>query len=46
VTAVVLSVIYPIWGLSVVVVLLIDTFVIRRVPALRRTFGQEPVRSS
>ncbi len=39
VVAVVLAVIYPLWGLSVLVVLGLDHLVIRRVGPLRRTFG-------
>lgn len=41
VIAVVLAVVYPLWGLSVVAILLLDKFVIRRVPPLRRTFGMK-----
>lgn len=38
-TAVVLAVIYPLWGMTLLVVLLADRYVIRRIPALRATFG-------
>jgi uncharacterized iron-regulated membrane protein len=38
--AVVLAVVYPLWGVSVLVILGIDRFVIRRVGPLRTTFGQ------
>ena len=44
VIAVVLAVVYPLWGLSVLAVVLLDTFVIRKVPPLRRAFGmKDPV---
>lgn len=39
--AVVLAVVYPLWGASVLVVLLLDKFVIRRIPPLRRAFGMK-----
>jgi uncharacterized iron-regulated membrane protein len=39
ITAVVLALIYPIWGLSLVLILLFDRFVVRRVPRLRVAFG-------
>jgi uncharacterized iron-regulated membrane protein len=38
--AVVIGVLYPVWGVTAVVVLLFDRFVIRRVPRLRTAFGQ------
>jgi uncharacterized iron-regulated membrane protein len=38
--AIVLAVIYPLWGVSVLVILGIDRFVIRRVGPLRTAFGQ------
>lgn len=37
---VITGIIYPLWGLSALVVLAIDRFVIRSVPWLRTTFGQ------
>lgn len=40
VAAVVLGVIYPEWGVSALIVLGLDRFVIRRVPRLRSLFGQ------
>lgn len=40
ITAVVLAVIYPLWGLSLVAVLLIDRFLIRRNKRLKPAFGQ------
>lgn len=36
----VLAIVYPLWGLTALVVFGVDRFVIRRTPALRRTFGQ------
>ena len=39
VTAVLLAIIYPVWGVSVLLVLLLDKFVVRKVPPLRRAFG-------
>ena len=39
ITALVLAVVYPFWGLSLAVVLLVDRFVVRRVPRLRAAFG-------
>ena len=39
VTAVLLALVFPVWGVSVLLVLLLDKFVVRKVPALRRTFG-------
>lgn len=39
ITAVVLAVVYPLWGMTVVAVLLLDRYVIRRIPKLRVTFG-------
>jgi uncharacterized iron-regulated membrane protein len=39
VLAVLLSLIYPLWGLSVLVVIALDHLVIRRVTRLRRLFG-------
>lgn len=41
VIAVILAVIYPLWGLSVLAILLLDTFVIRKIPSLRRAFGMK-----
>ena len=41
VIAVLLALVYPLWGVSVVAVLLFDTYVIRRVPPLRRAFGMK-----
>ena len=38
-TAVALAVLYPLWGLTLLAVLLTDRYVIRRIPALRATFG-------
>lgn len=35
----VLGVVYPLWGLSVVVILIFDKYVIQRIPSLRRAFG-------
>jgi uncharacterized iron-regulated membrane protein len=42
--AVVLGVIYPLWGLSALGVLAIDRWIIRRLPRLRTLFGQRPAR--
>ncbi len=39
ITALVLAVVYPLWGTTLVVVLLVDRYVIRRVPRLRAAFG-------
>ena len=39
VLAVVLALLYPLWGLSVLAVLLLDKFVVRKIPPLRRAFG-------
>jgi uncharacterized iron-regulated membrane protein len=39
VVAVLLALIYPLWGLSALVVLVLDKYVIRKVPPLRRAFG-------
>jgi uncharacterized iron-regulated membrane protein len=39
ITAVILAVIYPLWGLSLVLVVLLDRYVVRRVPRLRAAFG-------
>jgi uncharacterized iron-regulated membrane protein len=39
IAALVLAVIYPLWGATLVVVLLFDRFVVRRVPSLRAAFG-------
>lgn len=36
----VLAIVYPVWGVTAALVLLIDRFVIRTVPRLRRAFGQ------
>ena len=38
--AVVLGIVFPLWGVVALVIFGIDRFVIRRVPALRHTFGQ------
>jgi len=38
--AVVLALVYPLWGVTAVVILLLDRFVVRKVPKLRATFGQ------
>lgn len=38
--AVVLGLVYPVWGVTALLVLGLDRFVIRKVPALRHTFGQ------
>jgi uncharacterized iron-regulated membrane protein len=40
ISAVVLGVVYPQWGVTALVILGLDRFVIRRVPRLRTTFGQ------
>ena len=40
VTALVLAVIYPLWGLSLLVVLGLDRLLIRRQRHLRAAFGQ------
>ena len=40
VIAVALAVVFPIWGLTALIVLAVDRFVIRKVPALRSAFGQ------
>lgn len=40
VVAVVLGIIYPEWGISALIVLGLDRFVIRKVPRLRAAFGQ------
>ena len=39
ITALVLAVVYPLWGLTLVAVLLVDRYVVRRVPKLRYAFG-------
>ena len=39
ISALVLAVVYPLWGTSLVLVLLFDRYVIRRVPRLRAAFG-------
>ena len=36
----VIAVVYPLWGLTAFIVAGLDRFVVRRVPVLRRTFGQ------
>lgn len=41
ITALVLGVIYPLWGTSLVAVLMIDRYLIRRHPRLRATFGMQ-----
>jgi len=38
-----LGVFYPLWGTSVVLILLLDKFVIQKRPSLRRAFGMPPV---
>lgn len=38
--SVVLAIVYPLWGLSALLILGLDKFVIRRVAPLRATFGQ------
>ncbi|MFN8018041.1 MAG: PepSY domain-containing protein [Acidimicrobiales bacterium] len=40
VVAVAIGIIYPLWGLTALVIFGIDRFVIRKVAPLRRTFGQ------
>jgi uncharacterized iron-regulated membrane protein len=40
IVAVGLGVVFPQWGVTALVVLAVDRFVIRKIPALRRTFGQ------
>jgi uncharacterized iron-regulated membrane protein len=37
---VVIGLIYPLWGVTALLVLGVDRFVIRKVPKLRSTFGQ------
>jgi uncharacterized iron-regulated membrane protein len=39
ISAIVLALVYPLWGLTLAAVLLFDRFVVRRVPALRAAFG-------
>jgi uncharacterized iron-regulated membrane protein len=39
IAALILAVVYPLWGATLVLVLLFDRFVVRRVPALRTAFG-------
>ena len=39
--AVVLALIYPLWGLSALVILLLDKYVVRRIGPLRRAFGMK-----
>ncbi|MFN8025155.1 MAG: PepSY domain-containing protein [Acidimicrobiia bacterium] len=41
VIAVVLALVYPLWGVTALIVLLLDRFVVRKVGPLRRTFGQK-----
>ena len=36
----VIAIVYPVWGVTAAAILLIDRFVIRQVPKLRRAFGQ------
>ena len=38
--AVLIGVLYPLWGASALVILALDRFVIRKVSTLRATFGQ------
>jgi uncharacterized iron-regulated membrane protein len=38
--AVLLGIVFPLWGVVALVILGIDRFVVRRVPSLRHTFGQ------
>ena len=40
IAAFLLAIVYPLWGVSVLVILAIDRFVVRGIPPLRRTFGQ------
>jgi len=40
VIAVVLALVYPLWGLTALLVLCLDRFLIRKVPKLRTSFGQ------
>jgi YD repeat-containing protein len=35
-----MAILFPVWGLSAAVILLIDRYVIRRIPRLRHAFGQ------
>ena len=37
--AVLLAIVYPLWGISLVVVLAIDRLVVRKIPRLRTAFG-------
>lgn len=39
IAALFLAVLYPLWGLTLIAVLLFDRYVVRRVPALRAAFG-------
>jgi len=38
--AAVLAIVYPLWGVTAIIVLLLDRFFVRKVAPLRRTFGQ------
>jgi uncharacterized iron-regulated membrane protein len=42
----VVALIYPLWGLSALIVIALDRFVIRRIPRLRNTFGLPPKRDT
>jgi uncharacterized iron-regulated membrane protein len=46
VIGVLVAVIYPLWGLSALVVVALDRFVIRRIRRLRSTFGLPPKRNT
>jgi uncharacterized iron-regulated membrane protein len=41
ITAVVMAIIFPVWGLTAAIVLAFDKFVIRRTKPLRVAFGQK-----
>jgi len=40
VIAIALAIVYPLWGITALLVLLLDKFFVRKVPKLRATFGQ------
>jgi uncharacterized iron-regulated membrane protein len=40
VIAVLVGIVYPLWGATAIVILGLDRFVIRKVPRLRAAFGQ------
>jgi uncharacterized iron-regulated membrane protein len=42
----VVAVVYPLWGLSALIVVVLDRFVIRRIRRLRSTFGLPPRRDT